>query len=118
MHMQASTLRILQAANFAPPQAFALAEAIEAEVRASQVVTAPTFDARMSEFRGELTGVKIQIKETENRLGFQIAETENRLKLQIAETENRLFTKMATLGLSATAIIITAGFFIVLNLKK
>jgi hypothetical protein len=44
--------------------------------------------------------------------------TNESLKLQLAELEARLFTKIAALGLSGAGLIVTATFFLVLNLKK
>jgi hypothetical protein len=88
MSMHVSTLKILEAANFTTPQAMALAEAIEGEVKATQLVTVPFLDARIAE-----------------------------VKLQIAQLENSLFNKMVALGLSGSGLIITAVYFM-LNLKK
>jgi hypothetical protein len=86
--MQVSTFKILESANFSAPQAMALAEAIEVEVKSAQLVTVPVLDARIAD-----------------------------VKLQIAQWENGLFNKMVALGLSGTGLIITAVFFM-LNLKK
>jgi len=44
--------------------------------------------------------------------------TNESLKLQLAELEARLFTKIAALGLTAAGLIISAVFFLVLNLRK
>ena len=46
MTMQASTLGILEAADFTPKQARALAQAIEGEIKGSDLLTAPALDAR------------------------------------------------------------------------
>jgi hypothetical protein len=86
--MQVSTLKILESANFTMPQAMALAEAIEVEVKSSQFITIPLLDARVSE-----------------------------LKLQIAQLETSMFNKMAALGLSGAGLVITA-VYLMLNLKK
>jgi hypothetical protein len=88
MSMQVSTLKILESANFTMPQAMALAEAIEVEVKSSQFITIPLLDARVSE-----------------------------LKLQIAQLETSMFNKMAALGLSGAGLVITA-VYLMLNLKK
>jgi len=98
--MQASTLRILEAAQFQPPQARALAEAIEGEIRAAEIVTVPILDSRIA-------GLKTELKE-------DIAG----LRQGVSESENRLFNRMVLLGLTAVGMIISAVFFIVLNLKR
>jgi hypothetical protein len=48
MIMQARTLGILEAADFSPKQAHALAQAIEGEIHGSDLVTRPIFDAGMA----------------------------------------------------------------------
>ena len=98
--MQASTLRILEAAQFQPPQARPLAEAIEGEIRAAEIVTVPILDSRIA-------GLKTELKE-------DIAG----LRQGVSESENRLFNRMVLLGLTAVGMIISAVFFIVLNLKR
>ncbi len=44
--------------------------------------------------------------------------TNESLKAQLAELEARLFTQIAALGLSGAGLIVTATFFLVLNLRK
>lgn len=93
MAMQASTLRILEAANFSTPQALALGQAIDEGIegaqKVTQFVTIPLLDVRLAE-----------------------------LKIELAKLETRLTNKMLAFGLSATGVIITAVFFIVLNLRR
>ena len=86
--MQAGILRILESAQFDPKQARALAEAIEEEVKATQFVTIPFLEAKVSD-----------------------------LKLAISELENRMFNKMVVLGLTGTGIIVSA-FIAVLEIIK
>ena len=57
------------------------------------------------------------IEEETNSLALKLTTNES-LKMQLAELEARLFTKIAALGLTGTGIIISAVFFLVLNLKK
>jgi hypothetical protein len=87
--MQSTTIKILEAANFSPPQALALAEAIECEIKGADLVTVPVLDSRV---------VMIESK--------------------IRDSEMRLFNKLMTLGLAAAGIVIAAVFFIVLHLKQ
>jgi len=89
MTMQPSTLKMLEEANFSTSQALALSYAIEEELKGPQFVTVPILDVKLAE-----------------------------LKLQISEVESRMTNKMMALGLSATGIIITATFFMVLNLRR
>jgi hypothetical protein len=89
MSMQASTLGILEAADFSPKQARALAQAIEGEIKGSDLVTKPIFDAGVAE-----------------------------LRIELVRLENRLFNKMVALGFSATGITVSAAYFLVLNLKR
>jgi hypothetical protein len=107
MTMQASTLRILEAAQFQPMQARALAEAIEGEIHAAEIVTVPILDARLSELKQEIIGVK-----------HDVSERGSSLKQLISETETRLLNRMIVLGLTAVGLVISSVFFIVLNLKK
>jgi hypothetical protein len=89
MAMQASTLRILEAAKFSTPQALALGQAIDEEIKGTQFVTVPLLDLKLAE-----------------------------LKIELARLESRLTGKMVAFGLSAMGINITAVFFIVLNLRR
>ena len=115
MAMQASTLRILEAANFSTPQALALGQAIDEEIegaqKSAQFVTVPLLDVRLAE-------LKLQISGLESGLESKIFGVESRLRIEMSELEARMSGKMMTLGLSATGIIITAVFFIVLNLRR
>jgi hypothetical protein len=88
MSMQASTLGILEAADFSPKQARALAQAIEGEIKGSDLVTKPIFDAGMAE-----------------------------LRIELVRLEGRLFNKMVGLGVTASGTVIAAVYFLVLNLK-
>lgn len=115
--MQRRTLRILEEASFTAPQAVALAEAIEEELHIKEMVTVPVFKARFAEMDARLVEMEARLVsklEFEARLG----ELRSDLKSQISESEVRTFHKMISLGLAATSLIITATFFIVLNLKK
>ncbi len=89
MTMLASTLEILEAADFSPKQARALAQAIEGEVKGSDLVTRPIFEVGLAE-----------------------------LKLDLARLENRIFNKMAGLGMTGIALTLTGVYFLVLNLKR
>lgn len=108
MAMQASTLRILEAANFSTPQALALGQAIDEEIegaqKIAQFVTVPLLDIRLAELKLQISGVESGL--------------EGRLRIELYKLEARMSGKMMTLGLSATGIIITAVFFIVLNLRR
>lgn len=88
MGMQSATIKILEAANFSPPQALALAEAIECEIKGAELVTVPILDLRVAN-----------------------------IESKIRDSEIRLFSKIVTLGLTATGIIIAAVSFISLHLK-
>lgn len=96
MNMHVSTLKILEQ-RFKPEDALAIAEAIDdaidQQVMPSKLVT-------------------------NESLKFQLAQLTADLKLDIAGVESRLVTKMITFGLTATGLIITSVFFMVLNLKK
>jgi hypothetical protein len=108
--MQASTLRLLEAAHFTSPQALALAEAIETEINAAQVVTVPILDSKVHEIGARF-----------DRMDLRMAQVETRM----AEMETRIFHKMTALGLTGaglmltvTGLIITSVFFIVLHFKN
>jgi len=114
MNMQASTVRLLEAANFTTPQALALAEAIDTHFQAMELVTIPIFNVRMGEFSARMD------KFDKRMDGFEVSlkEMGTNLSLKISESENRLFTKVAALGLSAMTIFVTVVLFIVMNGKK
>ena len=95
MTMQASTLGILEAADFSPKQAHALAQAIEGEIKGSELVTIPVFHKGMGDLRLEISGVK----------------------LEISEMEKRILQSMVKFGLGIAGITLTAIYFIVLNLR-
>jgi hypothetical protein len=108
--MQASTLRLLEAAHFTSPQALALAEAIETEVNAAQVVTVPILESKVHEIGARF-----------DRMDLRVAQMETHL----AEMETRILHKVTTLGftgaglmLTGTGLIITSVFFIVLHFKN
>jgi hypothetical protein len=106
MSMQRRTLRILEEASFTAPQAVALAEAIEEELHVKEMVTVPILDTRLGDLESKCV----------SKLEFQTGMAS--LRILISESEVRTFHKMISLGLAATSLIITATFFIVLNLKK
>lgn len=128
MSMQASTIRILEAANFSPPQALALAEAIETEIRGSELVTVPAMDSRFAKLDARLEARFGKIDERFAKVDERFAKVDERfakvdaqfadVKRLIAEAENRLFSKGATLGLTLAGIVVTAVYFIVLNVKR
>jgi hypothetical protein len=89
MSMQSTTIKILEAANFSSPQALALAEAIECEIKGAELVTVPVLDVRVAA-----------------------------IESKIRDSEIRLFNKLVTPGLTATGIVIAAVSFIVLHLKR
>jgi hypothetical protein len=96
MSMQASTLGILEAADFSPKQARALAQAIEGEIKGSDLLTVPVFQQGMASLRLEISGTK----------------------LETSEMEKRLFHGMVKFGLGLAGITLTAIYFIVLNLRR
>jgi len=98
----ANTLRILEAANFEPRQAVALAEAIDGEVHASQSVTVPVLDARMMAIDARFAQVDSRFSE---------------VKLQIAQSEARLVNRMIGFGFAAVSLIVTTVFFIVQHFR-
>jgi hypothetical protein len=100
MTMQASTLGILEEAEFSPKQARALAQAIEGEIKGSELLTVPVFEARLD---GRMTEVRLEIAG---------------VRLELSEVEKRLFTKMVGFGLSMAGLAVTAVYFLVLNLKR
>jgi hypothetical protein len=102
--MQASTLGILEDADFSPKQARALAQAIEGEVKGSEVLTVPTFEARLD---SRLDSLKAELR-------LAIAG----VRLESSQMENRLFGKMVGLALTMAGLTVTAVYFLVLNLKR
>jgi hypothetical protein len=96
MTMQASTLGILEAADFSPKQAHALAQAIEGEIKGSDLVTTPVFNKGIADLRLEISGVR----------------------LEVSEMEKRLLQSMVKFGLGIAGITLTAIYFIVLNLRR
>ena len=96
MSMQASTLGILEAADFSPKQARALAQAIEGEIKGSDIVTRPVFDAGVAE-------LKLQMSE---------------IRIELARLENRMFNKMVGLGMTSIGLTLTGVYFVVLHLKS
>jgi len=104
MTMQASTLGILEAADFSPKQARALAQAIEGEIKGSDLVTASMLDAR-----NYVTVPDLKARLTELKLS---------LKLDLSEMENRLTNKMLGFGLSIASLGIAAVYFLVLHLRN
>jgi hypothetical protein len=111
MTMQASTLGILEAADFSPKQARALAQAIEGEIKGFDPVTEATLDAR--------NFVTVPILDARlGELKLQMSKLEGEMRLELARFENRLFNKMAAMGLSLAGLSLTAVFFMMLNLKR
>ncbi len=102
--MQASTLGILEAADFSPKQARALAQAIEGEIKGSNLVTVPGLDERL-DLRNYVT-----------KASFDVGITQ--LRLDVSEMEKRLLNSMMKFGLSLAGLTLTAIYFIVLNLKR
>lgn len=98
--MRASTLGILEDADFSPKQARALAQAIEGEIKGSELLTVPAFETRVDALRGE---VMLAI---------------SGVKLEMSQMENRWFNKMLGFGLSMAGLTVTAVYFRVLNLKR
>jgi len=132
--MQASTLRLLEAAHFTSPQALALAEAIETEIGAAQVVTVPILDSKVHEINARFDRVDLRFGQVETRLGqldTRLGQLDTRLgqlDTRLGQVETRLgqmearmadgFYKMAALGLTATGLIITSVFFVILHFKN
>ena len=94
--MQASTLGILEAAEFSPKQARALAQAIEGEIKGSDLVTVPVLDARVAELRLDISGVR----------------------LELSEVEKRMFIRMVGFGLTIAGLVVTAVYFLMLHLQR
>jgi hypothetical protein len=122
MTMQASTLGILEAADFSPKQARALAQAIEGEIRGSDLVTVPIFEAgngglklQMAQLNGEL---RLELAGIDRELRLELARFERNLKVELSQLESRLFNKTAALGLTAAGMVISAVYFLVLNLRR
>ena len=99
MHMHLATLQILEK-RFPPEDARAIAQAIEAETGPERLVTNESLKLQLGEIK------------------LQLVELENRLNLKMADLETRLSNKMIGYGVTGTGIIITAVFFMVLNLKR
>jgi hypothetical protein len=133
MTMQASTLGILEAADFSPKQAHALVRAIEGEIKGSDLLTRPVFEAGIANlkleiarldggFRADLADLNGAFKTESARLEgnskSDFAEFKGAFTTELARTETRLFNKMIGLGLGATSIIVGAVYFLVLNLKR
>ena len=93
--MLANTLRILEAADFQPRQARALAEAIDGEIHAAEIVTVPILDNRMAAIDAKF---------------FEV-------KLEITQVEARLTNKLLGFGFAAVGLIITTVFFIVQHFR-
>jgi len=76
-----------------------LAQAIEGEIKGSDLVTTPVFNTvfnkGISDLRLEISGVR----------------------LEVSEMEKRLFHGIVTFGLGIAGITLTAVYFIVLNLR-
>ena len=100
MSMQGSTLRILEAALFTPPQALALAEAIESEIKGAELVTVPVIDVRFAAIDARFAAVDGRFAE---------------LRQEMARMETRLTNKMMGLGIAVSGIIVSAMLFL---LKK
>lgn len=49
MSMHGNTIRMLESANFTTPQAVAIADAIDAGIRSSDLVTVPVLDSRLAQ---------------------------------------------------------------------
>ncbi len=90
--MQASTLRILEAANFPTSQAVALGHAIEEELKAAQPVTLPIFEVRMV------------------AIDAQFAAFRSEFKADLARLESRLTNKMFAFGLVLLGAIASLYF--------
>jgi hypothetical protein len=96
MTMQASTLVILEAAEFSPKQARALAQAIEGEIEGSDLVTVPVLNARLAEFRLDLAGIR----------------------LDLSELEKRMSNRMVAFGLTLAGLQTAAVYFMMLHLQR
>jgi len=94
--MQASTLGILEAADFSPKQAHALAQAIEGEIKGSDLVTTPIFNQGIADLRLEISGVR----------------------LEVSEVEKRLLHGIVKFGLTLAGITLGAIYFMLLNLRR
>lgn len=97
MTMQGSTLRILEAAQFAPPQPLALAEAIGNEVEGGGLVTVPIIAARFSAFDVRFAAVDARFPE---------------LRQDMAALETRITNKMVAIGIGVTGIIVSIMLYL------
>ena len=91
MSVHASTIRILEAANFSTSQAVAIADAIDSGIRSEDVVTVPILDARLAQFE---------------------AKFDAKLDAKLAQLEVRLFWKMVGLGVAAAGVLIGAMHYV------
>jgi hypothetical protein len=104
MTMQASTLGILEAADFSPKQAHALAQAIESEIKGYNLVTVPRLDERLE----ALDFVTVPMFDGRMK----------DLKLELSAMENRLITSTVKFGLTLAGITLGAIYFMLLNFRR
>ena len=97
--MLAQTIRILEEADFQPRQARALAEAIDGEIRAAEIVTVPVLDNRLDKRMAAIDAKFFEVK------------------LEIAQLEARLTNRMLGFGFAAVGLVVTSVFFIVQHFK-
>ncbi len=107
--MLASTLRILEAADFAPRQAAAIAEAITGELHAAQFVTVPILDDRMRAVDEKFRAVDERFRAVDRQF--------MEVKLEIAQLEARMTVRMMTFGIAAVGVVVTTTFFIVQHFR-
>ena len=129
MSMQASTVRRLGSRQFSPRPRLWLwpKRSTPTSMPSNWKLTVPVFNSRLGGLDDRIDGVEKRLGRVDERLdgidkrldgiderlvGFdaQFREMRTDVKLQISESENRLFTKVAAMGLSATAIIVTRPF--------
>jgi hypothetical protein len=91
MTMQASTLGILEAADFSPKQARALAQAIEGEIKGSDLVTKPIFESGIG-------SVKLEIAELNGALRTELARLDGALRIELARLNGELKTELGRLN--------------------
>lgn len=119
MSMQASTLEILEAADFSPKQARALAQAIDGEIKGVDYLTAPVFETKLDATLNARNLVTMPVFEAATAdLKLKLAQLNGDLRVELARLETRLSNRMVALGMTGTGLIITAVFFLVLNLRR
>jgi hypothetical protein len=116
MTMLASTLEILEAADFSPKQARALARAIDGEIKGVDYLTAPVFETKLNAAFDAKLDATLNARNFVTMPVFEMGLAE--LKLELARLENRVCNKMVGLGMTGIGLTLTGVYFLVLKLKR